>query len=447
MRTAAVPSAAPAPRRRVLMISPHFPPDTSAGAHRVRLLAPYLPAFGWEPTIVTIEPGGYEGRLDPDLARLVPDWLRVVRSRAWPAQVTRRLGIGDLGLRSFSGLWRTTDRLLRTEPFDALFITVYPTYPALLGASLKRRYGVPFVLDYQDPWVGSWGLDVGPGKNGAPDLKSRLSRAIAERLEPRVVAAADAITAVSSRTYEDVLARVPGARPKACAAIPLGFDERDLEGLRRIPRPNPYFDEGDGLVHVCYVGTMLPKGVEMLRSVFLALLQLRDRAPSLYTRLRLHFLGTSNQRDPAAPPRVIPLAQQLGVAEVIREVPERLDYLDALNVQMRANAILLLGSTEPHYTPSKVYPAILSRRPLVAVYHAASSVVELLKTPRVDAQTIVFDEDHPLHARIGDIRDALERIAVGRSTVSPTAGGDGLEPWSARALAGTLAGVLDAVVA
>ena len=41
--------------KRVLMVSPHFPPDTSAASHRVRLLAPHLPEFGWEPTVVTVE--------------------------------------------------------------------------------------------------------------------------------------------------------------------------------------------------------------------------------------------------------------------------------------------------------------------------------------------------------------------------------------------------------
>jgi len=44
--------------RRVLMVSPHFPPDSSAASHRVRLLAPHLERVGWEPTIVTIDPSG-----------------------------------------------------------------------------------------------------------------------------------------------------------------------------------------------------------------------------------------------------------------------------------------------------------------------------------------------------------------------------------------------------
>ena len=185
--------------RRVLMVSPHFPPDTNAATHRVRLLAPHLPARGWEPTVVAVDPRDYEGRLDPALADLVPPSLRVVHARAWPASLTRRLGIGDLGLRAFTGLLGTCAGLLRRERFDALFVTIYPAYPALLGPWLKRRFGVPFVLDYQDPWVGAWGETVGGGAGGRPDLKSRLSRALAMRLEPMALRASDEIGRASCR--------------------------------------------------------------------------------------------------------------------------------------------------------------------------------------------------------------------------------------------------------
>src|SRR5438876_11707966 len=98
---------------RVLMISPHFPPDTSAGAHRVRLLAPHLPQYGWEPTVVSVDPRDYESRLDPGLAELVPSSLRVIRCRALPLRWTRRIGVGDLGLRAFHSLQRTCVDILR----------------------------------------------------------------------------------------------------------------------------------------------------------------------------------------------------------------------------------------------------------------------------------------------------------------------------------------------
>src|SRR5207248_9778810 len=100
---------------------------------------------------------------------------------------------------------------------------IHPTYPALLGPMLKRKFGLPFVLDYQDPWVGAWGRSVGPASNGRPDLKSRASRLVATRLEPIALRAADAVTAVSRATYEQALARAPPARPGIVEGLPTGW--------------------------------------------------------------------------------------------------------------------------------------------------------------------------------------------------------------------------------
>jgi hypothetical protein len=428
------------------MISPHFPPDTSAATHRVRLLAPHLASFGWEPTVVTVDPTGYEGRLDPDLERLVPASLRVLRAPAWSAGLTRRFGLGDLGIRAFSGIRRLCDDLLARESFDALFITTYPTYPALLGPSLKARHRVPFVLDYQDPWVGAWGREVGGGRDGSPDLKSRVTRALARRFEPRVVGKADALTAVSARTYEDVLARNPEARPRTCAAIPLGFEASDMDALDRAPRPNLHFDSGDGCVHVCYVGTMLPTGTPVLRAVLTALRHLRADAPAAFDRLRVHFLGTSNQRDPDASLRVMPLACELGVDSIVREVAPRLDYLDALNVQVQASALLLMGNTEPHYTASKVFPALLARRPIVAVYHAASSVVDVLGG-RSHVSLAAFADVAGLDRIVPQLVRAFERLSRGGDVPVTGDAPHALEAWTARTQAGRLAGVFDSVAA
>jgi hypothetical protein len=359
--------------------------------------------------------------------------------------VTRPFGFGDLGLRAFTGLRRTCVQLLTCESFDALFITIYPTYPALLGPTLKRRFGVPFVLDYQDPWVGSWGRDVGGGPGGAADLRSRVSRAIAQRLEPIAATAADAMTAVSSRTYEDVLARIPAAQPVVCAAIPLGVDPHDLDALRARPRASAAFDSSDGLVHLSYVGTVLPNGLGILRALLAAAANLRSTSPDAYRRLRLHFLGTGNQRDENTPARVLPLAQAAGVADIVSEVAPRLDYLDALDAQVRSDALLLLGSTEPHYTPSKVFPALLSGRPLIAVYHTASPVLDLLRDlPHV--RVVAIDGD-PL-ASVEALTSALSWISQRPAGAPASLMSDPrVVAASAPALAAELARVFDRVAA
>jgi hypothetical protein len=261
---------------RVLMVSPSFPPDSSAGSHRVRLLAPHLREFGWVPTILSVDPRDYEGRLDLDLLAMVPPDLRVVRVRAWSPKWTRLFHFGDLGLRSLTGLWRACRELHREDPFDCVFVTIYPTYTALLGTLMKKRTRIPFVLDYQDPWVGAWGMTAGPRAAGTPDLKSRLSRSVARRLEPFAVRAADALTAVSAATFEDVQDRIPEARAVPCVEIPIGAERRDYDFFASRPRNRLLFDGSDGRMHLSYVGTILPLGRDTLRAFLQALALLKN---------------------------------------------------------------------------------------------------------------------------------------------------------------------------
>jgi hypothetical protein len=430
--------------RRLLMISPHFPPDSSAGTHRVRLLAPHLAEYGWTPTVLTVAQQDYEGRIDPELASLVPPTLDVVRSRALPARLTRRLGVGDLGLRALPGLRRTAWQLHRAQPFDAVFITIYPTYPAVLGPMMKRRFQVPFILDYQDPWVGAWGKDVGGGAGGAVDGKSRSTRVIAEGLEPRVLRAADGVTAVSARTYEDAIAR-SGATPTYVSEIPIGWDAADIDAVER-RGTRPALIPRDGRVNICYTGTLLPMGIAMLRAVLAGTRALIERDPDLADRIRFYFFGTSNQST-GADLRVLPHARELGVAHLVHEHPARLDYLDALDALRQADALLLLGSSERHYTPSKIFPALLANRPMLAVYHRESTAVQMLShaAPSPAARVITFDDERPVESVIGGIPDAL-RALVQTSISNVRINRAALEPWSARTLAGRLATMCDRVV-
>jgi glycosyltransferase involved in cell wall biosynthesis len=426
------------------MISPHFPPDSSAGTHRVRLLAPHLASYGWTPTVLTVAEQDYEGRIDPELHELVPPSLEVVRTRAMPASLTRRFGMGDLGLRALPGLRRAAWSLHRTRPFDALFITIYPTYPAVLGPMFKRRFDVPFILDYQDPWVGAWGREVGGGNGGAVDAKSRATRALAERLEPRVLQSADAVTAVSSRTYQDAFVRT-GVSSQIATEIPIGWDAADLDAVAR--RTSRTLIPNDGRINICYTGTLLPLGIATLRAVLAGARALIERNPQLADRIRFYFFGTSNQTT-RAELRVVPHAQELGVEHLVCEHPARLDYLDALDALRQASALLLLGSSEPHYTPSKVFPALLARRPMLAVYRRESTVVEMLKraAPPPAAHLITFDDSRRVESLVGGVAEALDavlRAAGSRVSIDRAA----LEPWSAHALAGRLADLCDRIAA
>src|SRR5258705_5456434 len=118
-------------KRRILIISPHFPPSNLAAVHRSRLFAQHLPEFDWEPIILTIHEKFYEEHPDWNLAALLPVGLRIEKAGAFP--LTRPRTIGDIGLRGFFQLYRKARRLIRKENIDFLYIPIPSFYTALLG--------------------------------------------------------------------------------------------------------------------------------------------------------------------------------------------------------------------------------------------------------------------------------------------------------------------------
>ena len=143
--------------RNVLILSPYFPPSTLAGVHRARHLAKHLPAFGCMPIVVCVHESHHEELLDPDLCTLMPVGVEVIKVEAVSARLTRYIGVGDISIRAWKYLKRKVFDLLTAREIDAVLITGAPFYPMLLAPEIKRRLGIPVVLDFQDPWVSAWG--------------------------------------------------------------------------------------------------------------------------------------------------------------------------------------------------------------------------------------------------------------------------------------------------
>lgn len=391
--------------RRVLLVSPHFPPDASAGAHRARVVAPYLADHGWRPTVLTVHPDGYEGALDDELWRSIEGRVEVVRVDAWRPGATRRLGIGDLGLRSVLPLFRAARHL----PADAVIITTYPVYPAVIGPRLRKTRDVPFVLDLQDPWVGEWGRSVGGGPGGRPDLKSRVSRGLADRIERQVVPEADALTSVSSGLLDELAERYPVMAGRPRLSLPIGIDPADLDWVASRDHAVASAPPADGNLHVCYVGTLLPLGYEVLDTVLAALGDINGGAGP---RVQLHLVGTSNQADAQAAPRADMAAARAGARAWVHETPGRIPYFDALRALRRASIALVMGTTEGRYTASKVQAALASGRPLLAVVHADSDVARVLAplASRDEAIALVtYTDERRAATCVGAVTDILTR--------------------------------------
>jgi hypothetical protein len=386
-----------------------------AGVHRSRHLAKHLPAVGWNPIVLCVDEVHHSERLDPSLDALVPDTLEVIKVPALAARLTRKLGVGDISLRAWWPLRQSLVRLLSTRRVDAILITGAPYYSMLLAPQIKRQFGIPVVLDFQDPWVSQWGA-AQPAFS-----KAGLSHRFATLAEPYALRGAAFVTGISDNQNNEMAERYPWFDRSRMAAIPIGGDPEDFVAARAKTLDNYKFDESR--INLSYVGAFWPRAEGPFRALMRAFAVLRARSPNIAARIQLNFFGTSNYPNDISTYRVRPLAEAEGVADAVREVPGRLAYLEALGVLARSQGILLIGSDEPHYSASKIYPALMSGRPYLSLYHEASSANHVLSAAG-GGRVITFQSEIELSKLEGTLAEGLLTLAYSSQllgTVNPSA--------------------------
>lgn len=246
-------------KRRVLILTYEYPPSGGGGVQRVTKFSRYLPDFEWMPVVVAGEM--IAGRpVDETLAEEVAH-VQVVRTPArsvstaiaglirplkrlrgsgpgrggtseappagsWQtplsARIARWLAVPDDSAYWVGPAVRAAVDLGRREKVAAVMASGPPFSVAIAGARVAETLGVPLVVDMRDHWrdnpTGSW-----------PTSRHRRR---SEKLERRVMAAADAVVAVSEPIAGE--ARSMGARD--VRVVPNGFDPTDLP--RRRPDPS-----------------------------------------------------------------------------------------------------------------------------------------------------------------------------------------------------------------
>ncbi len=377
--------------KKILILYPHFPPSNLAGVHRPRLFAQHLPSFGWEPTILTVHEKYYEEEPDWNLVQLLQPELRIEKVNA--IALTKPRLVGDIGLRAFFQLYYTAKKIIKKEEIDFLYIPIPSFYTALLGRWLHSTTKIKYGIDYIDPWVHDF-----PGSN---QLLSRhwFSKKLAALLEPIAVKKASLITGVAEGYYKAVLERNPCLKlSAACAAMPYGGDERDHALLRELDL-KPYLFNKNLKFQLVYAGAMLPKAYIPLDAIFNSI----GNNPVLFDQVEFHFIGTGKTTNNAEGFTIKTMAEKYGLWQtIVFEYPKRIPYLDVLVHLNHSDGVFILGSTEPHYTPSKTYQGVLSEKALLAVLHANSTAVNVIRKANAG---IVLDFDG--EAGVPNIRDSF----------------------------------------
>lgn len=386
---------------RVLIVSPHFPPSSAPDMQRVRLLIPYFRQNGVEAEVLAVESEQAQAPVDAWLQDGLPGDIPVHRVSALARKWARIPGFGGLGLRALPALWRRGASLLSSRHFDLVYFSTTVFEVHVLGPRWKRRFGVPFVLDYQDPWVNDYYREhadvVPPG--------GRLKYAMVDRLhrlmEPRVLAECSGITAVSPAYLVQLGSRYPWLPPLPTLVQGFPAEAKDHERAELVKVDPAVLPDVPGTINWVYAGVVNAAMLGTLRALFHALhgadAQLRDR-------LRLHFIGTSYATGASARPAVSPVAREFGMEQLVREHPERVPYSVSLACLSKAHALLVIGSDDPGYAASKIYPYLLARKPVLAVVHKNSPVAQVMRQVRggVCVTFSQFDTQESLARTIAD---------------------------------------------
>lgn len=439
------PSDSPLPghtpqRRRVLIVSPHFPPVNAPDHQRIRTALPYLAEGGWEAEILAVSPEEVPHSQDQLLQQALPELLPIHTTPALPQRLTRLVGLGNVGWRCLPYLAQAGNRLLNQKSFDLIFFstTIFPVM--ILGPYWQRRFGIPFAVDFQDPWR----VDTAPAGKHRPGgrLKYALDKSLAAFWEPRVMQRVSQVVSVSPAYPPILQTRYPWLKAEQFTVLPFGAPEADFEQLPLLPVKQTHFDPQDGRQHWVYVGRGGPDMALALQGLFLGLREQRSLTPNLTDLLHLHFIGTSYAPAGQAIKTIEPIAAACGVADLVTEHTQRVPYFAAQKLLTDSDVILLIGSADPQYTASKLYPAVLAKKPILAIFHETSSVVDILRQTHA-GQAITFHQQTSPEQLADQLTPPLQRLLAHPQNSPLPIDWDAFAPYTARTMTRTLCQIFD----
>lgn len=231
---------------------------------------------------------------------------------------------------------------------DVLATFGEPMSDHLVGLGLKRRFGLPWLAHFSDPWADS------PFRRFQPiaNLRNRA-------LEASVIKEADCIVFTSIETLEMVMAKYPEAWKAKTRVLPHSFKPSDFVDAE----PSPV---GDGKLVLRYLGNFY--GHRTPFPLFTALERLVEQNPDGVRDFRVELVGS--------------LPKWMRLHRVLKRLPPGLltiqdpvSYQQSLNLMQQSDLLLVIDAPAKIsvFLPSKLVDYIGSGRPILGIVPPGAS--------------------------------------------------------------------------
>ena len=419
--------------QKVLIVTYYWPPGSGAGVQRWLKFSKYLPQFGWEPVILTIDPdyAAYPA-IDNSMNKEVPENLIVYRTKArdyfrfykkdkskipssgfasdeekgFKSLITRFIRgnffIPDPRIGWNRYAFKKACEIIETQKISHLITTSPPHSTQLIGLKLKRKYpAIKWIADLRDPWT-----DIYYYNEFYPTW---LSQTIDSSFEKSVLQSADRIITVGKSLKELFGLKIPGHESKIEVIIN-GFDEEDFAGL---------VASEPGIFTISYIGTL--SGSYPIIGFLNALKAFGGSGRNF----RLKFVGTVSPKQ-----KETILSSSSGSKT---EFVKYASHSAAIRYMLDSSALLLIipdHKSGRSIITGKLFEYIASGRPVICIGPAGGDAAEIIANHSA-GRTFHYSEE-------GRINDYLNYIA-GNPVQKPV----NVSELSRKILTGRLAGVLD----
>lgn len=367
----------------------------------MRTSLPYFEQYGWEAEVVTVDAQYADMVQDELLLQSIPPQIKIHRVKAWDKSRSAKLGLGSIALRSLWYYLKYVNKLLKKEPFDLIYFSTTQFPVCILGAYWKRKFGIPYVIDMQDPWHSDYYRDK-PKSQQPP--KYWFSYRLNKYMEPIAIKNVDGLIAVSEQYITDLKNRYPQIKNVPSATITFGMFQPDMDiAVKHRAAFKNLLDTNH--INMVYVGRGGADMHKAITPVFDALAKGLQTDPDFFSLIKFYFIGTSYAPAGQGAPSIMPLAQEFGLSKQVTELTDRISYYHSLALLMQADALFMPGSDDAKYTASKIYPYLLTRKPLLAVFNKKSSAIGILKAMGVNT---VYNYEDISRQNINDFIYALK---------------------------------------
>ena len=289
--------------KKVLIITYYWPPAGGPGVQRVLKFVKYLPKFGWEPVVLTVENGEYPA-LDKSLLNEVPDSLSIYKVQSFePFSFYKKLSgrkgnlpthilsktedenivdktakwirtnifLPDARIGWYPNLVKKGKEIIKNENIN-IILSSSPPHSVQLGAKkIAAATNTKWIADFRDPWTDGFWQKFLP--------RTKLATYFDTNLEKSVIKKADHIITVSEG-FKKLFSRKTTVD---FTVITNGYDVSDFQNVHR--------EQGNNFV-ITYTGSI--RTSQIPNNLFKALQILKGKG--LINNLRLQFIGSQHPK-------------------------------------------------------------------------------------------------------------------------------------------------------